>query len=130
MPGKKELAQPGRIELVLAAEEDGVEPPGPERGVQPVLDVAEVVARVQAQRGAQDHAYLAGPGGRGSARLHALGMVAALDRVVPDPLVGVGADALAPAVENERNQGLRDAELVRQLGLGDFLGAGHRLIIL
>jgi hypothetical protein len=43
----------------------------------------------------------------------------------PDALVAVGTDTLAAAVEDKRDERLRNPELLGELGLGNFLGPRH-----
>ena len=58
--------------------------------------------------------------------MHALRMVTSLGGVGPDAVVGFGVDAGFAAVEDEGDEGLRDAELFGELGLRDFFrGARH-----
>ena len=125
--GGEEAAEFVPVELVFGTEEHGGVFAGLEGDVQAVLDVAEIHrGGVEAEGGAEDDADLAGVGGGGRGEVHALRGVAAFDGVGPDAVVAVGADALAAAVEDQRDQRLRDAEFLRELGLGNFFrGAGH-----
>jgi len=125
--GMEELSQPARLQVVLRAQEQRDVTALSQRRVQPVEDVVEVTAlRVDVQARAEHdtdmaHARLA----RGSLHPHALGLVAETDGVVPDALVGVGTDAFAAAVQDEGNQGLGDAEILGEFGLGNARGPGH-----
>lgn len=125
--GGEEAAEFVAVELIFGAEEDGGEFAGFEGDVQAVLHVAEIHrGRVQPQRGAKNDADLAGLRGRRGGEVHALRMVTPLGGVGPDAVVGLGVDAGFAAVEDERDEGLGDAELFGELGLGDFFrGAGH-----
>ena len=125
--GVEELAETVAIQRVLRTEEDRGESALGQRAVQAVEDVAEIGAVVGDVESRPEHeAHLAQPRlARGLLEFHPLRLVAQADGVVPDALVGLGADAVLAAVQGERDEGLGDAEVGGDLLLRDLLAGGH-----
>ena len=76
-----------------------------------LLNVAEKIAlRVQPNARPENKTD---PRGRCSApvQLHALGLITDLQRIIPDPLIGLFADILPLPVQDQRNQRLRHAQV-------------------
>lgn len=122
MPGRENPAKLPGVKLIFRAKEHGGELARLDAGVEPMLHVTEIHARrVQPQRRAEDDAHLTRLRRRRRCKVHSLGPITTLHRVRPYSVVRLRVDAVPAAVQHERNERLRYAELVRELGLGDFL---------
>ena len=97
------------VELILGSKEHRREFPRLQRDMQAVLHVAEIHRRgIEPERRTEDDPHLPRLRGRRGGEVHPLGMVASLRRMGPDALVAVGTDPLAAAVEDKRDERLRN----------------------